>query len=395
MARPKSSRGFTLVELLVVITIIGMLVSLLLPAIQAARESGRRSVCQSNMRQAAMGLIQFSETKRGFPGYVNIIPKTVSGSTTYVRASWVVPILPALEENQRYQNWQNPGLQINSTTLVSQALGGNREAFVAPLSILVCPSNANPDLGDNPLSYVVNTGLAYSANDTSTTDSMGNAVPSGTTLIAEDVNGGVFFNHSKWDGTGSTTPVGFTGGKKVNADFLNTNDGTTHTLMVSENLQAVNWATDLVQNTNSQVPWTNDITVRGHTGIVWFLTGNLNNAGPPGSAVTSTATINLNAMGINDSAQQVTPGTYNLKYATGSPNTHGGLAFARPSANHSGGVNAAFCDGHMYYLNDEIEYHVYTQLMTPNQKAVNVTPTSTATTAQAANWIYVLNEADY
>ena len=58
MAGPKKTRGFTLVELLVVITIIGMLVSLLLPAIQSAREAGRKNTCMNNMRNCGLALIQ-------------------------------------------------------------------------------------------------------------------------------------------------------------------------------------------------------------------------------------------------------------------------------------------------------------------------------------------------
>src|SRR5437588_9392185 len=59
--------GFTLVELLVVIAIIGMLVSLLLPAVNAAREAGRRAVCQNNMRQVALALYNFDSSRNTMP----------------------------------------------------------------------------------------------------------------------------------------------------------------------------------------------------------------------------------------------------------------------------------------------------------------------------------------
>ncbi len=115
MARPNKSRGFTLVELLVVITIIGMLVSLLLPAIQSAREAGRRNTCQNNMRNCALAVMQMADIKKAYPGYVNDIS---TGNTNFptIRASWVVQILPQLERRDIYTNWQKAGNFIGSSS---------------------------------------------------------------------------------------------------------------------------------------------------------------------------------------------------------------------------------------------------------------------------------------
>src|SRR5690349_7576436 len=67
MKRSHNSKGFTLVELLVVIAIIGLLVALLLPAVQRAREAGNRNTCTNNLRQIGLGLHLFNDNFKKFP----------------------------------------------------------------------------------------------------------------------------------------------------------------------------------------------------------------------------------------------------------------------------------------------------------------------------------------
>lgn len=92
-------RGFTLVELLVVIAIMGVLVALLLPAVQAARESARRSQCQNNLRQIGIGMTQFLDAKKHFPPG-QFKPPGVPNSAASGWATW---FLPYIEEQATFE----------------------------------------------------------------------------------------------------------------------------------------------------------------------------------------------------------------------------------------------------------------------------------------------------
>jgi prepilin-type N-terminal cleavage/methylation domain-containing protein/prepilin-type processing-associated H-X9-DG protein len=384
MAGPRMRRGFTLVELLVVITIIGMLVSLLLPAIQAARETGRKNTCINNMRNASTALMQVHDSKRAYPGYANV----VGGK----RASWVVTILNNLDRGDLYQVWlnnhnqltpaasatANPGLSAGLTTSVDWAH--------TLLNILICPSNPSTTNNADPLSYVVNSGVANTPNDN---------YPPGTVPWKEDASSGVFFNQAGSDASAPNAtqyhPSGMGGGgfnganaPKISMDFISTNDGTTYTLMVSENLQAGNWATDPNDVNAIKAPYRSDFQIRQNTSFVWYLTGTLSNFEPLPASDGPGAKINA------QSKNATTP----MPYSTYPVNVaDGGLAYSRPSSSHPGGVNVIFCDNHYRFISEDIQYNVYTQLMTPRQSAVIAN--SSGQTAKTLGWLYLINEADY
>jgi prepilin-type N-terminal cleavage/methylation domain-containing protein len=132
MARRIKKNGFTLVELLVVITIIGILISLLLPAVQAAREAARRMQCSSNLKQLALALHNYHVQCNIFPPAMQCAATETPGSTTNMGPNWCIAILPFLEQQALY----------NSFTLsvpISNAV--NREWRGVPLSVMNCPSD--------------------------------------------------------------------------------------------------------------------------------------------------------------------------------------------------------------------------------------------------------------
>ena len=99
-------RAFTLIELLVVIAIIGILISLMMPAINSAREGARRASCQNNIRQVALATIAFEGTRGHFPpGIVSRSDGTEADKAITMHGfGWGVMILPYLEENSVYDN---------------------------------------------------------------------------------------------------------------------------------------------------------------------------------------------------------------------------------------------------------------------------------------------------
>jgi prepilin-type N-terminal cleavage/methylation domain-containing protein/prepilin-type processing-associated H-X9-DG protein len=205
MRRTIRPTGFTLVEMLVVLAIIGILVGLLLPAVQMAREQGRRGACTNNLLQLGKGVVAYEGRQNFIPGWRNA-SVSGTGGPTY---GWPVPLLPFLERRDLYRSFES-GTAAPST-----------------ISLLLCASRAPSKTDTAPLAYAGNCG-------------------SGTTV--------------KGDGVMLDTTAG-----RIGFDFIGRGDGTSTTVLFSERCGTgvgtlADWAA--VQAT----PYVN--TAIGHPGIV-------------------------------------------------------------------------------------------------------------------------------
>ncbi len=137
--KPQTPRGFTLVELLVVIAIIGILVALLLPAVQAAREAARRMQCSNNLKQIGLAAHNYNDTYKTLPWNNDLgdgfVPNTPD--RRWNQYSWMVAILPFIEQSPTYD------------ALHAQNVHNRREIFTTiPTNLkeqiipgYICPSN--------------------------------------------------------------------------------------------------------------------------------------------------------------------------------------------------------------------------------------------------------------
>ena len=135
--------GFTLVELLVVIAIIGILIGLLMPAVQAAREAGRRMTCSNHLKQIGLALQNYANLRNAFPpgatitssygpdSKVSFDPWSEAASTwsNMHGTSWILEILPHMEQMTLYKQWN-----------FKKSVVGNKQIASTDIEILYCPS---------------------------------------------------------------------------------------------------------------------------------------------------------------------------------------------------------------------------------------------------------------
>lgn len=174
--------GFTLVELLVVIAIIGILVSLLLPAVQAAREAARRSSCSNNLKQIGLALHNYHDSLRGFPpSAVFPNPLPAGGFNSWSPQARLLPYM----EQANLQNLIDWNSDYKSQPIVTRTRIEN----------YICPSEVNdrerPDgsITHYPLNYGINVGIWFVYDPNSRTGGNGLVYPNSKTKMASITDG--------------------------------------------------------------------------------------------------------------------------------------------------------------------------------------------------------------
>lgn len=311
-------RGFTLVELLVVIAIIGVLVALLLPAVQAARESARRSQCANNLKQNALAMHNYLDVHNKLPGGV--------GAFGCCWGTWQVRVMPFLEQANISTTYLNS--DGNDATGVRYSAGTNINVVRQRLSVWTCPS----DQPSSPTNQVTNHNYAVNYGNTSFFQT---SLP-GPPVIPFLGAPFMAYTGSTSDDGPSTAALALTWtrvyGRPVGLqDIL---DGTSNTLMMSEIIQGKG------QDARGFGWW------GGASGFVTYLEPNSNSPDVATGAWCNTAQPNL-----------VPPCTTTSTAAR--PRMMGARSL------HAGrGVQASFCDGRVAYIPKTINYNVWQGLGT-------------------------------
>jgi prepilin-type processing-associated H-X9-DG protein len=331
--------GLRTLELLVVIAIIGVLIALLLPAVQAAREAARRMQCTNNLKQLMLAMFNYEDVCKAFPGCGGRY-----GANEYQALSSYIFVLPFFEQSARYEQIMSdhPGFR-------------ERHEAYSNCPGFSCPSDGNtkgvgPFNQHQTANYVLNWG---------------------DSIYFAGQAGGDYFPEGTYPGESVPTNTELTRGvfgKRMRFCQLSAiTDGTSNTIAVSE--------TGVIKEDGSRSPKTGGMVIAGDGNTETpqlCLTAAFGTSGDR-SQYNSTATVRTTTMSGNPPADAAAyrgctfvwmesiatgfitampPNGPHCLITSGSGRSWGLLS---AGSNHSGGVNAAYCDGSVHFISDTIQ----------------------------------------
>jgi prepilin-type N-terminal cleavage/methylation domain-containing protein len=318
--------AFTLVELLVVIAIISTLIAMLLPAVQAARESSRRSTCLSNIRQLALAALQHEIRMRRYPPVIDQFSTQQLASTDGERfTTWAVVLLNDLERQAIYDKYTLGKVPMPSYYV---------ETYL-------CSSDGSKQRSGTVLSYVANAGWATSA-------------------AHQRPSNGPFLNRA-YDPNAVVGEGHWKDGKDYTLAFSERTDVAGYDIMGWNGFKPATETGDQIDR---------DVVDRDNADRTW---------GPVFVWHSNPAQCNLINAPTTCACKNPDPtcvpepgtGRYLAKNCTLQCNLEDRSPNARPSSEHGGGVNVAFASGRALFLRESIDYKVYRALMTLHDKGSN------------------------
>jgi prepilin-type N-terminal cleavage/methylation domain-containing protein len=325
--------GFTLVELLVSIAIIGVLVALLLPAVQAARESGRRMQCANNLKQIGLGVLNFESANRflvpaGAYGPWQGAVRFAYGEwridlKSGTNHSWLARILPQLEQQALYE-------QFDRDTHVAKNLSQPQAQQPA---LLLCPS-------DNAR------GLMYGWNEAGSESSIPFA----------KANYAAFVSPFHIDDFYTYGAIRLYGQK-----LKDVTDGISNTVMASEVRTREN---ERDQRGAWALPWSGATLLSFDAHPSWYPLKDKNQPRDgefdfSGASLGQTQVPNSKTPDVLYECPDLAGEQIERMPCTDNP----GYMSAAPRSNHSGGVNSVYLDGSIHFLADDIDEHVMAYLV--------------------------------
>lgn len=312
--------GFTLVELLVGVAIIGVLVAVLLPGVQASREASRRTQCRENLKQLGLALQNYHDVHSSFPlGASHSAPHVWNDRSRHHHGSLIVGLLPFLEQQALHDR-----CDFQADTVLDSLLGDGRKVHQVAIATLICPSDpASPEIDGNPLYH--GTGASMQGRHAALSNY-------GANMGSQKFFGGPFFgnvfgtgpaNHGHDDHGGQTSGVfsHTAWGARVRQIW----DGTGKTIAMGEIRPKCSW--------HARDGWM-------HWNSLW---------------VATSAPINYPSC----------PGEPGFDAVNTDINSNWGGKWGCEQAfrsSHEGGCQFVFCDGSIHFLSEEIDYTTYQML---------------------------------